>query len=89
MAGTESKDGGFYRDPSIAQSYAACRPDYPDELFSYLASLTPGHRLAWDCATGNGQAARNLGHFFDHVVASDHSSEQLGCRTEGGRAECV
>ena len=37
--------------------YEAFRPTYPDALLTYLASLVPSHDLAWDCATGNGQAA--------------------------------
>ncbi len=40
-----------------AQAYAQFRPTYPDELYSYLASLREEKTLAWDCATGNGQAA--------------------------------
>jgi SAM-dependent methyltransferase len=32
---------------------------------------------AWDCATGNGQAARDLARYFDHVVATDASAEQV------------
>lgn len=39
-----------------AQDYARHRPSYPTELFSYLASVSPGLDLAWDCGTGNGQA---------------------------------
>ena len=31
----------------------------------------------WDCATGNGQAARDLARYFDHVVATDASREQI------------
>jgi hypothetical protein len=33
------------------------RPNYPSEWFSKLADLTDHHGLAWDAATGNGQAA--------------------------------
>lgn len=47
-----------------------------------MAGLTPSHRLAWDCATGNGQAARGLSRYFDHVVATDASPEQIA-RAEG------
>jgi hypothetical protein len=43
-----------------AARYGAYRPTYPDALFEYLASLVPAHDLAWDCATGNGQAALGL-----------------------------
>jgi SAM-dependent methyltransferase len=60
-----------------ASTYAAARPGYPDALFRYLASLAPDRRLAWDCATGNGQAARDLVRYFDRVIATDASAEQI------------
>lgn len=62
-----------------AKLYAAYRPLYPRELFEYLAGLAPGHELAWDCATGNGQAAVGLSEFFARVVATDASSSQIAC----------
>jgi hypothetical protein len=31
--------------------YAAHRPDYPAELFDWLASPCQRHDLAWDCTT--------------------------------------
>jgi hypothetical protein len=37
-----------------AAEYREFRPAYPPELFTYLASLTSGRQLAWDCGTGNG-----------------------------------
>lgn len=37
----------------------------------------PCHRLAWDCGTGNGQAARDLARYFDRVIATDASTAQL------------
>jgi ubiquinone/menaquinone biosynthesis C-methylase UbiE len=60
-----------------AHDYAAYRPSWPDELFRWLAQRAPGRRLAWDCATGNGQAAVSLAEYFDRVVATDASPEQL------------
>jgi SAM-dependent methyltransferase len=60
-----------------ASSYARYRPDYPGELFDYLASLTPRHAVALDCATGSGQAAVGLAKHFDCVVATDGSVSQL------------
>lgn len=60
-----------------ADTYARHRPGYPTELFAYLASVAPGHDLAWDCATGNGQAALELTRFFDRVLATDASTQQL------------
>lgn len=61
----------------MAGEYARYRPLYPDQLFAYLASIAPGHHLAWDCGTGNGQAAIKLAQFFDQVIATDASSDQL------------
>lgn len=61
----------------VAKDYAAGRPGYPDELFDWLAAIAPGHDLAWDAATGSGQAAWGLAHRFDRVIATDISAEQL------------
>jgi SAM-dependent methyltransferase len=60
-----------------AVEYAKFRPHYPDELFEYLASISPRHELAWDCATGNGQAAVGLARHFDSVIATDASAQQI------------
>ena len=60
-----------------ANAYARYRPDYPAELFAYLASLTPRREVALDCATGSGQAAVGLADHFALVVASDGSVSQL------------
>lgn len=57
--------------------YAKYRPRYPRTLFEYLASLTEQHGRAWDCATGNGQAALGLVPFFAHVIGTDASQSQL------------
>ncbi len=61
----------------VSEEYARFRPRYPGRLFSYLASLTPMRKLAWDCATGSGQAAVGLANFFERVVASDASASQI------------
>jgi len=60
-----------------ADAYAKYRPDYPTELFDYLASLTPHRNVALDCATGSGQAAVGLAEHFELVVACDGSVSQL------------
>jgi SAM-dependent methyltransferase len=60
-----------------AADYAKFRPTYPPELFEYLASIAPGRELEWDCATGNGQAARALRPYFQKVIATDASREQI------------
>lgn len=66
-----------------AAAYAQYRPPYPPALFEFLADLAPGRGLAWDAATGNGQAATGLAPFFDRVVASDASRRQIGEATGG------
>lgn len=60
-----------------AKAYAQFRPGYPESLFQYLASLVPECRYAWDCATGNGQAAGGLARHFQHVIATDPSQKQI------------
>ena len=57
--------------------YAQARPTYPDELFRLLAGWAPGVDRAWDCATGNGQAAIGLARHFRQVEATDASAEQI------------
>ncbi len=68
-----------FKDLFSAQSvkYARHRPGYPETLFTYLASLPAGRRLAVDCATGSGQAAVGLAPHFNAVVAVDLSRRQL------------
>lgn len=61
----------------VATAYAAARPTYPAALFDYLASIAPGHRHAWDCAAGNGQATVALAARFAHVTATDGSAAQI------------
>jgi SAM-dependent methyltransferase len=62
---------------SHSEQYAQHRPHYPNEIYSYLSSITLGHSLAWDCGTGNGQAAIGLAKYFDKVHATDASAEQI------------
>ncbi len=68
-----------FKDYFSAQSevYVKSRPHYPDELFQFLTSLVPMHILAWDCATGNGQAATALANYFSSVIATDGSEQQI------------
>ena len=60
-----------------AADYAKFRPRYPQELFGYLGTIAPSRQLAWDCGTGNGQAAVGLASVFDHVIATDASEKQI------------
>ena len=60
-----------------AAGYAKFRPRYPQKLFDYLRSIAPSRQLAWDCGTGNGQAAVGLASVFDRVIATDASEKQI------------
>ncbi len=61
----------------VAADYAAFRPQYPNALFDWLASVARRHDVAWDCACGSGQASRSLAPHFDLVVATDASPVQV------------
>jgi len=60
-----------------SDQYAKHRPQYPEALFSYLSELCIEHDCAWDCATGNGQAAVSSAKYFSRVEATDISQEQI------------
>lgn len=64
----------FSRDSS---SYAKYRPQYPERLIQFISAQCSEHHLAWDCATGNGQAAQALSNYFNHVHGTDISNNQL------------
>lgn len=71
----------------VAGEYAEHRPRYPDRLFAWLAGLAPGRELAWDCATGSGQAAIGLAGHFDRVIATDASAAQIAAAVAHPRIE--
>ncbi len=60
-----------------ADAYSRARPTYPAELFAWLSQQTEGHELAWDCGTGNGQAALGLVRYYRRVLGSDASASQI------------
>jgi SAM-dependent methyltransferase len=70
-----------------AADYAKFRPRYPQKLFDYLGSIAPSRQLAWDCGTGNGQAAVGLASVFDRVSATDASNKQIANSESHKRVE--
>jgi ubiquinone/menaquinone biosynthesis C-methylase UbiE len=74
-----SQESSPAKDLFSAQSkdYASSRPTYPRALFEFIVGLVDEKNLAWDCATGNGQAALVLTDYFKQVIASDISARQL------------
>lgn len=65
-----------------AKEYKAVRPEYPRQLFSFLAEQTPGHELAIDCGAGNGQATVPLSQYFKQVVGVDIGANLLAAATK-------
>lgn len=60
-----------------ASDYVKYRPRYPSALFEYLVSLLSECKRAWDCGTGNGQAALGLTPYLEYVIATDLSEKQI------------
>jgi len=60
-----------------ASLYAKYRPRYPKELIEYILSSVQSREIAWDCATGNGQAALLLAPYFKKTFATDISEKQI------------
>ncbi|MGZ5191844.1 MAG: class I SAM-dependent methyltransferase, partial [Flavisolibacter sp.] len=54
-----------------SKDYAKYRPGYPKSLFDYILQFVDKKDKAWDCATGNGQAAVVLADHFNKVEATD------------------
>jgi ubiquinone/menaquinone biosynthesis C-methylase UbiE len=65
-----------------AATYAQFRPTYQDDLFDFVLAHVDNKQVAWDCATGNGQAAKVLAQHFDKVFATDISQKQLDNATQ-------
>jgi SAM-dependent methyltransferase len=73
----------------VAASYATYRPRYPAALFDWLSACAPDLDRAWDCGTGNGQAAEALAERFRDVIATDPSVAQLANATRADHVTYV
>ncbi len=60
-----------------AAGYAQYRPTTPAALYDHLFAQVSAFDMAWDCGTGNGQAAVVLAEHFRNVYATDISQQQL------------
>jgi SAM-dependent methyltransferase len=60
-----------------AADYARYRPDYPQELYDFILLNVHSSDAAWDCGTGNGQVAVELANYFEDVMATDPSANQI------------
>ncbi|HJV66480.1 MAG TPA: class I SAM-dependent methyltransferase [Geomonas sp.] len=61
----------------VAKAYREFRPQYPDELFQWLAEVAPARERAVDCGCGTGQATVALAGYFDEVCGVDPSAQQI------------
>lgn len=57
--------------------YAKYRPTYTQELYDFILNHVTVKESAWDCGTGNGQAAKELSKVFAKVFATDISHKQI------------
>lgn len=73
------------------EAYARFRPDYPDQLAEFLASVVPNRQLAVDVGCGTGQLTIQLARYFDQVVGLDPSADQIAnaVPTERIRYQCA
>lgn len=62
---------------AVATQYALARPEYPEALFDWIASITPSRALCWEAGCGSGQATRDLAPRFDRIHATDPSAAQI------------
>ena len=60
-----------------SDQYARFRPTYPKELVELIVSLAPNLHTAWDVACGSGQLTHELSNYFEKVIGTDISEEQL------------
>jgi Methylase involved in ubiquinone/menaquinone biosynthesis len=66
---------------AVATTYASARPEYPDALFAWIASIAPARAQVWEAGCGSGQASRGLAVHFDRVFATDPSTAQIAQAT--------
>jgi SAM-dependent methyltransferase len=62
---------------AVAADYASARPEYPDALFAWIASIAPTRDVVWEAGCGSGQASRGLASYFERVHATDPSAAQV------------
>jgi len=60
-----------------AKDYSRFRPTYPPEMIEYIVSFVNNKDTVLDVATGNGQLAKELSKYFNHVYATDMSQKQI------------
>lgn len=57
--------------------YKQARPSYPHSVIAEILKHVPARNFAWDCGAGSGQFTQLLAPYFEHIVATDLSEQQL------------
>ena len=57
--------------------YQQARPSYPHHIIAEILKYVPSTHFAWDCGAGSGQFTQLLVPYFEQIVATDMSSQQL------------
>lgn len=60
-----------------SQLYQQARPSYPQAVVQEILQYVPAKNFAWDAGVGSGQFTQLLAPYFDHIVATDISEQQL------------
>ncbi|TCM70974.1 methyltransferase family protein [Acinetobacter calcoaceticus] len=60
-----------------SQLYHQARPTYPSSIIEEILKHASERELAWDCGAGSGQFTQLLAPYFEQVVATDLSQQQL------------
>jgi len=62
---------------SCSSLYQLARPTYPESIVQEILSHVHSRQTVWDCGAGSGQFTQRLSPYFDKVVATDLSAQQL------------
>lgn len=57
--------------------YQQARPSYPHTVIAEILKHVPHKQFAWDCGAGSGQFTQLLSPYFEQIVATDLSPQQL------------
>ena len=57
--------------------YQQTRPSYPQSVITEILNHVPSQHFAWDCGAGSGQFTQLLVPYFEQIVATDISHQQL------------
>lgn len=57
--------------------YRKARPTYPSDIILEILKYVSSPQFAWDCGAGSGQFTQLMAPYFEQIVATDLSAQQL------------